>query len=342
MGLAPEEQVRHKQTELGRLFATLSKSPSDPPWRHVQAGNGLGYRNRIRLRIASSGEVQFFNPHKTFDCAVLEPSLRMMLPVLREWSQAHGATLVEFAHLEVRAADLDGHCGALLTPRDATRPLSATARGALSALRSHCLVAVAGEPEMPRQRYPLTRLVHQSVPLDGFVQINWAVNARLVDHVVLRAHERRVRTFADLYCGSGNFALALLAGGLRGVAIESHRQSIEAARHAAQTQGLPGGVFEVNQAISYAQELQTRGHSYDMAVVDPPRAGVRFGLEALSALSTGWLVMCSCNPRTLVRDLIALTGLGWALEEVTTFDMFPQTRHLEVVVWLRKQARDPR
>jgi 23S rRNA (uracil1939-C5)-methyltransferase len=52
-------------------------------------------------------------------------------------------------------------------------------------------------------------------------------------------------------------------------------------------------------------------------------------------MATSWLAMCSCNPVTLARDLRALLDLGFELDAIEAFDMFPETHHLETLVWLR-------
>ncbi len=46
--------------------------------------------------------------------------------------------------------------------------------------------------------------------------------------------------------------------------------------------------------------------------------------------------MCSCEPESLGRDLSALTDHGFQIEEIIALDMFPQTHHLEAVVWLTR------
>ena len=88
-------------------------------------------------------------------------------------------------------------------------------------------------------------------------------------------------------------------------------------------------------------------------ILDPPRAGIhRSVLEALKKSGIPRLVLISCNPATLARDLGILTGNlqevdgvlvqgdgkgDYEIESIQPYDMFPQTKHVETIVCLRKQ-----
>jgi 23S rRNA (uracil1939-C5)-methyltransferase len=74
----------------------------------------------------------------------------------------------------------------------------------------------------------------------------------------------------------------------------------------------------------------------DVAVVDPPRAGLeKTALDALLALRPATLAYISCDPATLARDLKRLLAGGYRLEHITPFDLFPQTYHIESVSLLK-------
>ena len=71
--------------------------------------------------------------------------------------------------------------------------------------------------------------------------------------------------------------------------------------------------------------------------MDPPRAGLGPGVCALLARVAGpELVYVSCDPTTLARDLALLVHSGYRIRQVHLLDMFPQTFHLETVVFLQK------
>ena len=75
---------------------------------------------------------------------------------------------------------------------------------------------------------------------------------------------------------------------------------------------------------------------FDVVIVDPPRQGMKRGLDQLARISRN-IAMVSCDPATLARDLRTLVGAGYTLNDITAFDMFPQTHHVETLVWLSRK-----
>ena len=85
------------------------------------------------------------------------------------------------------------------------------------------------------------------------------------------------------------------------------------------------------------RELVEKAGKPDVAVIDPPRAGlsqkvVRRIIEAAPQR----IVYVSCNPTTLAPNAAQLVEAGWTLTSVQPVDMFPQTPHIECVALLEK------
>jgi tRNA/tmRNA/rRNA uracil-C5-methylase (TrmA/RlmC/RlmD family) len=77
----------------------------------------------------------------------------------------------------------------------------------------------------------------------------------------------------------------------------------------------------------------------DVVVLNPPRKGVdeRVTTELQERASdTRAIVYVSCNPATLARDLARLPR--WRIASLISFDMFPQTAHVETVCELIPEA----
>jgi len=84
-----------------------------------------------------------------------------------------------------------------------------------------------------------------------------------------------------------------------------------------------------------------RAQRFDLIVLDPPRSGARDLLPELLHCAPSHIAYCACDPVTLARDLRALCDEGYALQELTAFDMFPQTHHFETLAWLSRPEPQP-
>jgi tRNA/tmRNA/rRNA uracil-C5-methylase (TrmA/RlmC/RlmD family) len=143
-----------------------------------------------------------------------------------------------------------------------------------------------------------------------------------------------VRELWDLYCGVGAIGLYLARNladppaVLHG--IEQSDQAVKLARiNAAAIQ--PQAVYARGDVDRLLGKLAgIRGKAPDLAVVDPPRAGLGSGVTAaLCRLRPGRILYVSCDPATLARDAARLTP--YRLEAVQPVDLFPQTPHVESV-----------
>ena len=72
-------------------------------------------------------------------------------------------------------------------------------------------------------------------------------------------------------------------------------------------------------------------------LVDPPRAGIhRRALDGILKLAPALLVYISCDPATLARDAKRLINGDYHLAQITPFDLFPQTYHIETISFWQK------
>jgi 23S rRNA (uracil1939-C5)-methyltransferase len=72
------------------------------------------------------------------------------------------------------------------------------------------------------------------------------------------------------------------------------------------------------------------GQDYDLALLDPPRAGAAEILPGLARTRPRRIVYVSCHPGTLARDAGELERAhGYRLRRAGVLDMFPHTTHVE-------------
>jgi 23S rRNA (uracil1939-C5)-methyltransferase len=302
-------------------------------------GDDLRYRSRVRFHVDGSGRIGFFarGSHLLVEipgCLVCRPEIDAALAALRRVPKD---TLAAFSEIEVRVADTQPNVVVLLVPRVAGAADPAVRVVATTCGTNFLVVAAdAASREGTEQRYDLPGGVRLLAEPGVFTQVNWPVNAALVQAVVDGAREREVGRFLDAYAGAGNFTLPLLALGLRGVSVERDARAVADARRSAHAQGFAEDGFVVGAAEAVVAELARRGEDFDFVLLDPPRSGARDVLESVSKLEPRVIACCSCDPVTLARDLRYLAGRGYQLRAVRGFDMFPSTHHLETLAWMQK------
>ena len=149
----------------------------------------------------------------------------------------------------------------------------------------------------------------------------------------LRGHER----VFDLYCGIGTIGLSLAARAREVVGVELVETAVSDAIENAKLNEITNASFFAGDIRLAMRELVEKAGKPDVAVIDPPRAGlsqkvVRRIIEAAPQR----IVYVSCNPTTLAPNAAQLVEAGWTLKTVQPVDMFPQTPHIECVALLEK------
>ena len=341
MTLSYSAQVRAKAGMLRDALTRTGRFEDLPELPFVAAAEPLGYRSRIRLHVSSDARLGFFAADSRElveipGCQVAHAELNAALEVLRALAPRYVKDFTRFSELELRVAPggprISLHLVPLARDFDLNLPL-------LAALPSEFNVTIGERPPSPEQdqRFPLPGGVELRVPTGAFSQVNWAVNQHLVQALLNGVERVGARTFCDLYCGAGNFSLPLFARGLTGLGIESAKFSIAAAKRAAKEQALPGARFVVGDVRAELERLP-RTARFDLVVLDPPRSGAREVLPELLRRAPAHIAYCACDPVTLARDLRMLCDSGYALGQVTGFDMFPHTHHFETLAWLSRTS----
>jgi tRNA (uracil-5-)-methyltransferase len=150
----------------------------------------------------------------------------------------------------------------------------------------------------------------------------------------------------ELYCGNGNFSIALAEFYDRVLATEISKTSVASAQRNIETNQVANlqiiklAAEEVTEALNGREFNRLKGidlSSYDFSTifVDPPRSGLD-DLTRPMVTEYEHILYISCNPETLARDLEVITRTH---EVVATaiFDQFPYTDHIESGVMLKRK-----
>lgn len=178
------------------------------------------------------------------------------------------------------------------------------------------------------------------VPYDGFFQANLALIDQMVETVLAHCDLTGTETVLDCFSGCGLFSLFAAERCRRVYGLEIDAEAVRCANRNSEAFGCSNAGFLAGRAedlsiIAAREEIRP-----DLIILDPPRTGC--GPEVIRAvieLAPERLVYVSCDPATQARDIGRLTEYGYLPCRVQPVDMFPQTKHIEVVASLRKNER---
>jgi len=181
---------------------------------------------------------------------------------------------------------------------------------------------------------------------NSFTQPNAKLNQKMLEWA-LDISQNLENDLLELYCGNGNFSIALASAFNRVLATEISKSSVKSAQFNIAENNIDNvdiirmSSEEFTQALN-GEQVFTRLNGIDLKsyncqtiLVDPPRAGMD---EKTTTLTQNYdnIIYISCNPETLERDLIQLTTTH-KIERFAIFDQFPYTHHIESGVFLTRK-----
>ena len=164
-----------------------------------------------------------------------------------------------------------------------------------------------------------------------FTQAFPEANDALVDSVTQAVRPRDNPRVLELHAGIGNFSVPLARVGAQVVAFEHNRR----AAILCQRNGSAPGMQVLVHAQSDAEALSSLSQ-YDVILLDPPRGGAREVAQGLREAGPASVVYVSCDPATLARDAAILISGGYTLTHIESFDLFPQSTHVETLTVFRR------
>lgn len=166
-----------------------------------------------------------------------------------------------------------------------------------------------------------------------FTQVNHAVNRVLVRRAISMLDPRPGERIADLFCGLGNFSLAIARRGATVVGIEGSTTLVRRAQENAATNGLQGTTsFESRNLFTVSPEDVAAWGPFEKMLIDPPRDGAIELVKSLAEPFPRRIVYVSCSPGTLARDAGVLVNVhGYRLSAAGVVNMFPHTSHVESI-----------
>jgi 23S rRNA (uracil1939-C5)-methyltransferase len=351
-GLAYEQQLRHKQAQVGDSLTRLGGlegfelepiEPAVDQWR---------YRNKLEYSFGERDGVLILGFHArgrwdqvvdAEDCLLASEENNRHRNEIRGWAGAAGLSAYDrrartgvLRNLIVREGRRTGQLQTRLVTSATEIPkppvdlhtiiegASGDTEGVTGAIGAEYL-----EEELCGLRL---RISHRA-----FFQTNTEMAERLYGIAAEMAGLSGRERLFDLFSGIGTLGLAMARGAGEVWGIELVPEAVADAEENARRNQLANVRFRVGDARKQIRPLLEEAGRPDVVVVDPPRAGLsKKVVRRVIECEAPRIVYVSCNPTTLAPNAAQLTEAGYRLRRVKPVDMFPQTPHIECVALLER------
>ncbi|WP_417688811.1 23S rRNA (uracil(1939)-C(5))-methyltransferase RlmD [Pseudidiomarina sp.] len=348
--LALPAQRRHKQqvvTELLKKFAGISPLR----WLEPLTADAWAYRRRLRLathwdakrqrlriglRARASKEIVEIS-----ECAIAQGELNRLLPALRAFLPQL-ALVSTLGHIELLQTNQ-----LMVILRLKSQP-SAADRDALMQFAKEQDIGVwlhcggpESKPEALIQGLEPPRYATLEAELDfqpgDFLQAHAQLNVQMVAQALSWLAPEPGDTVLELYAGSGNFTVPMALKGAQVTAIEGVPSMVQRLQQNAERYGVALTAAHADLEQDW-QEYLWAHQSFNKVLLDPARAGAPHAISEIARRHPQRIIYISCAPDTLARDTKVLVAAGYQLRQAQIIDMFPQTHHIECLMWFEREA----
>lgn len=359
---AKRRQVAEHLSRIGGLDG-VDVRPADP------ALERFGYRNKMEYSAAPGpgGQLHLgFHRRGRWDevididpCMLATPTGNVAREAVRQWAAAQGLTGFDqrehvgfLRHVVVREGVLTGQVLVTIVtapgPDEVVDLLAGTLPSQVPGLVGIVHAVNHGMSEVTAGL--ASRVVWGRDWIEEIVEVEpgrpvtlrlsagsfFQTNSRMTGHLYRRAAEAAGLTggevLYDLFSGVGSIGVALGSLSKHVVAIEIVPEAVEDSRGNARRNGIGNHTALAGDVRMVLRENRGQLPAPDVAIVDPPRAGLSGGAcRRILELAPKTLVYVSCQPATFADNARRFVDGGYRLEWVQPVDMFPQTPHIEAV-----------
>lgn len=341
--ITAQELLSHKQSALSELLKRVGQQQS-LPWLPPVLSPAQGYRRKARLAVDAQDKSNIKLGFRSAQgrkivniehCPVLTENLQALLPALNQvFKQLKKSSHIGHVLLldvlpqpmllfrQVKTiADTDLKLLSEFCQQHACRMVLETAKNTFQLISGATIESFYQLDEDLRLHF---------LPND-FIQGNELVNQKMVQQAVQWLELTPRDIVLDLFCGIGNFSLAMAKHCQSVLGIEGVDTMVNRATENARKNDINNAQFahmDLNQEKSLAN---TSLKNCNKVLLDPARAGALEVMPQLLKLKPEAILYISCNPATFARDAAVLTGKSYRLAKIAVLDMFPATSHTELM-----------
>jgi 23S rRNA (uracil1939-C5)-methyltransferase len=317
-----EKQIQAKTDILIDQLKRIGKIENPPVKPMVECPAPWNYRNHMQFSLDENGRLGFQAPNSNKVIPITECHLPEVA-INDFWRQLEFEPGTDIERVSLRVGRDDDLMLVLESDMPETPEIEIEAGISIAHVYEENAVVIAGNDHI------VIRVLDRDFEISAasFFQVNTIMAGKMVEHLMTNLPISPTTTLLDVYCGVGLFSafLALKCG--RVIGIESSESACE--DFTVNLDEFDNVELYEGEAEAVIPHLEARP---DIVLVDPPRAGLdKVVVDGILKLNPSHIAYVSCDPSTLARDAARLINGGYKLREVTPFDLFPQTYHIESI-----------
>lgn len=316
-----EEFKKEKVEEILKKFLKYNKDVND-----IVFSKNFNYRNKVVLHVKDN-KLGFYK-NKTNELIEIDKCL-LLNPVIND--------LISYLKNYIESKDIEK---ITIKVGNKTNEVMLIIDGSIAKyqkLLEIVDVLIINEKVMTTKDYITSYIGNKKyiIKRNSFFQVNYDISTRMYDKVKDVIVKEKSKNVLDLYCGTGTIGIYISDVVSKITGIEVVSDAIEAANINKKINNVENIEFILGKVEDKLDFISN--NNIDTVIVDPPRSGLhKKVIPILEKISPKTIIYVSCDPITMARDINLLSN-NYELVEVTPYDMFPNTYHVETVCVLKKK-----
>ena len=321
-----EKQLIAKTEILRDQLRRIGKIENPPVKDMIPSPSEWNYRNHVQFHLTKEGKLGFINSNGNSTLAIEECHLPET-SIDSFWKELNFESNINIDRVSLRNGADDDLMLILESESPETPELEIEADVSVIHIYESHPIVIAGQDHL------FIKISDKEfrVSASSFFQVNTQMAEKMVEHLLNQfpIPDSQI-TLLDIYCGVGLFSKFFADKYQKVIGVESSSSACE------------DFVFNLDEfenvdlyegtAEEILPKLEKRITNPLHVIVDPPRAGIeKHALDAIINIKPQVIAYVSCDPSTLARDAARLINGGYKLKQVTPFDLFPQTYHIESI-----------
>lgn len=314
-----EEFKKEKVEEILKKFLKYNKDVND-----IVFSKNFNYRNKVVLHVKDN-KLGFYK-NKTNElieidkCLLLNPVINDLISYLKNYIE-----LKDIEKITIKVGNKTNEVMLIIDGSIAK----------YQKLLEIVDVLIINEKVMTTKDYITSYIGNKKyiIKKNSFFQVNYDISTRMYNKVKDVIVKEKSKNVLDLYCGTGTIGIYISDVVSKITGIEVVSDAIEAANTNKKINNVENIEFILGKVEDKLDFISN--NNIDTVIVDPPRSGLhKKVIPILEKISPKTIIYVSCDPITMARDIKLLSN-NYELVEVTPYDMFPNTYHVECVCVLK-------